>query len=753
MTVSDDMVIQDQSLKDFLNKPQLLYSSEWETTDLDNTMLYNFDINAAIEANPYWTNKIQGYALYRGTAVITLIMNANPFQQGKLLLHFLPYSGTSGLNYAMHSANKAAKRMQPCVELDCRDSGAVMKIPYINTTNFYNRVNAGGHWGGVSLSVFAPLKTGASGETKVGYSIYMHFEDFEFAAPIVPQSHASSKRYSAKTVSREHSVLSGGQVSKGLGLAAQVADSISVVPSLAPLTKPAAWVFRGFEALASHFGWSKTNMEEIPLPVVRTMNRFAAVSDGTDSAIPLALINTNRTTVSCANSLTDEDEMSFEYLKRISTVYKTITWSATDIAGDQLLSQEIDPFQFKEVSTKLVAGKTMTYGIGPPIYYLSNCFASYRGSIKLTIKLAKTEFHSGRLQIVYIPLRTGDIAVTPTTTNSTLALREIIDIRNGNEFTLHIPYLYQTNYVQTGTVMGNLYITVLNELRCPETSAQEIDILLYASGGDDFEYQGFCNTGLVSFTGQTFQNFTRVFSPQMDIKEVIDKPIGNSKVVSKSMDYAQQSFGEYFASVKQLLLRQSPVNFRTTSVATSTEQVGFYPFTCGVITMNNTTGVIESPNIGGDVFSFIANMYAFYRGGMSVQVLPANVGDVSAALYRVNFDTTQLELVPITFGYRGANAWNNLTARTMTNGVYTNDSAQATTVVEVPYYCTHKCSPVVNAPASDSKCVYAGTPSHGVCFGSSSASTFGSYGIRRAVRDDFQFSYFVGCPPIALSYV
>lgn len=758
--MSDDFAIKDQSLRDFLAKPQLLYNSTWTTSDTDNLQLYNFSIANLIETTSYWANKVQGYNLYRGTAVITLIMNANPFQQGKLLMHFLPYTATSGTDFSLHNVLKSSKRMQPCVELDCRDSGAVLKIPYITPFNFYNRAMAIGDWGNVYLSVFARLKTGAAGETDVGYSLYMHFEDFELAAPILPQSNASRKKYSSKTVARgEHHVLSGGVISKGLGLAAVVADTVSVIPQLTPLAKPASWVFRGLECLASHFGWSKANIEQLVQPVLRSQNRCAAISDGVDSSIPLALINSNRTTVSACNSITDEDEMSIDFLKKVSTVIATKTWNTTDANGTTLLTQEIDPFQFKETSTKVVSTHTMTYAVGPPVYYLSNVMTSYRGSIKLTIKFAKTEFHSGRLQVVYTPVPTSYITTAPTITNSTLSLREIIDLRNGNEFTLHIPYLQGSNYQPSGTPMGVVYITVLNELRCPETVAQSVDYLIYASGGDDFEFQGLCNDGLSDFTG-TFQNVVRVFSPQMDIKQVLDKPIGNSVVQTKGFEFAQQSFGESLASIKQLLQRMSAVYFISTSVGTSSSNVGFYPFTTGVLSLNASTGAIASPNIGGDMLSFLANMYRFYHGGMIVQYLGGNTGDVSAALYRINTSSTQLELIPQSFGSRGGNSWNNLTTKTMKCGIYTSDGAVATNPFEVPYYCHCKCSPVYNASAADSKATSATGvasslqyPTHGIEISASSATTIASYSLMRSGRDDFQLSYFIGCPPVALSYV
>lgn len=64
ITVADDMSIQDQTLADFLAKPQLIYNSTWTTSDADNLQLYNFSIANLIETTSYWANKVQGYNLY-----------------------------------------------------------------------------------------------------------------------------------------------------------------------------------------------------------------------------------------------------------------------------------------------------------------------------------------------------------------------------------------------------------------------------------------------------------------------------------------------------------------------------------------------------------------------------------------------------------------------------------------------------------------------------------------------------------------
>jgi len=140
-----------------------------------------------------------------------------------------------------------------------------------------------------------------------------------------------------------------------------------------------------------------------------------------------------------------------------------------------------------------------------------------------------------------------NVAITaPTTTgNSMLALRHIVDIRDGTEIELLLPYLVGTNYSITDSFSsssncsGQLDITVLNELRAPETCSTAMDILIYYSGGPDFEFAA------------PGRNNVYPFMPQM--ADLDCGVIGGDKKLVQNTTNAEQSIGELFSSVKQIL--------------------------------------------------------------------------------------------------------------------------------------------------------------------------------------------------------
>jgi len=85
---TDDLDVFNQRIADFLEKPFLQSTFTWNSTDTTNSVLATLSGIQALQANTLWVNKYQGYNLLRGNFHVRVIINANPFQQGRLLGHF-----------------------------------------------------------------------------------------------------------------------------------------------------------------------------------------------------------------------------------------------------------------------------------------------------------------------------------------------------------------------------------------------------------------------------------------------------------------------------------------------------------------------------------------------------------------------------------------------------------------------------------------------------------------------------------------
>ncbi len=766
---TDDITVKDMSVVDFMAKPLLAADFTWNTTQTVDTIIYAVSVDTLLQGNAYWANKIQGFAMYRGTACFKLMINPSPFQAGKLLVHWLPNvdfrSSVDPSFVAMHNLNICTKLQQPHVEIDCRDTAAEIHIPYVSPTEFVKGKSASEKidWGTIYISVLSPLAVGSSSPTTVDCGLYLWFEDFQLAGPCIPQAGGQKgkiKKFKVSTMSREAVGVSTKPISTALEYGAKAADSLSSVPVLSAFASTASWALRAASGVAGIFGWSKPMLETPPTAVTKQFNRYGAVADGADCSYPLGILPDNRVETTDVISIRDEDEMSFAFLKKVATVTDRATWLGSASSGTTLLSKTMYPLNNYVAGTTTYSTHTANWRVGPPSFYLANWFAYWRGSFKVLLKIVKTDFHSGRLQITWTPKGYGAVA-TPNLYNSLIAQRWIVDIRETNMIEIELPWFIAGNYLPVSQGSGVFDVIVLNELRYPETVSSGVELLFYVSGGDDFELAG---PGCSNTT-----NVPYPFSPQAGDQLIKSGAIDQSATKPHTLEPSTLSMGEIFTSVKQLLSRQGVLKLTTWNFDLG---VVVWPWTASVLSMNSTTGALQLPLLGGDAYCVLAPMYAMYRGSMKITLRTSEV-DLPSAGYTTGRNNSVVGVVNPTYVVEKPNTvdiigpWSNLPSRyyseaaitsytdyvTCNAGVAVSDSGNGVHAFSVPYYCPTKGSLTLqNTSGTKIPSLYSTPTAVLEMTGRGSTTTSSGCGFYRSAGDDFQFSYFLGAPPVIYSY-
>jgi hypothetical protein len=175
--------------------------------------------------------------------------------------------------------------------------------------------------------------------------------------------------------------------------------------------------------------------------------------------------------------------------------------------------------------------------------------------------------------------------------------------------------------------------------------------------------------------------------------------------------------------------------------------------------MNATTGENEYGVMGGDMYTFISAFYAFYRGGVKIGI---RHGSTTTGTTTVCVSPG----LPVIFGSgTGSNcpAWGptlispvqDSTCVTgsypgMGLGTYFSDVGNGSTYVKIPYYAPNKCSMPYNLSDKFLKDYHSPTTFLTVN-GINISATGTGFGLVRAIAEDFQFSFFIGTPPIIVS--
>lgn len=774
-----------QSLADFMAKPILVTSSELTTGSPANTELNKQPIGALL-SQTMWADKISGYTLVRGTACCKVTVNANPFQQGRLLLHYLPfvsnYDGTDGTNNMMsqgRNGNLCAKTQHPNVEMDIHDGSMILKIPYLAPSEWYDVNDGVFDWGTFYLDVLSPLQVGTAGAggNTVGYDIFYWFEDFEYSAPTNPQSGLTKF---ASPESTEQDGIADGPISSALNEVSKVATVLGDVPVLSSVAKPTAWAARFGSKLASAFGYSKPNIDTTCNAIVQRPFRNMANSEGQTQAEPLSLGSNPLVATSIDFGGTNLDEMSFDYIKTRKAFWQSLTWNNTDADGTVLLSTSINPSTAYNQESTAVTGYTMVSRNYAPYGLLSKCFHFWRGSIHVTLKMVKTPYHSGRIMITFVPNYNG-ASTAPTTSTSSYCLRQIVDIRERDEIEIELPYLLPTAWIGTNHNMGSFYIHVINKLKAPDNVQGDIKILVYTSGGPDFELSFPKEAQVVPVQTYSAFKFGQFLSPDEDIVYDLDSQISVQSGMNTNYAHPEQTdnlggdisygvitqndvanpdeclnacefgIGEKFTSLKQLVIRYSKV-YDNGSFLWNSAYSKFYAFTQGYFSPNPSVSTGSPGAILGDMYSLISSGYALHRGGIRYIFSESLANGVNVT---TSFDEADTVFATNTPDANSAVAFTNswsLTKKNSSNFVTFNDVSKGVEVL-VPQYNTCLSRPLFPAQkitANPSNLNGLGFPYQQLALQFKTAPT--NLQVSRAGAEDTQFGLFIGFPNIFNSY-
>lgn len=747
-------------IKEFMAKPMLIYQTTWNHTDAANAVINtpNSFIGTFMNSVAPWAHKLEGFTLCRGTAKLRLVLNATPFQAGMLLLHFLPGDQMLTTNLTMYNISLALKVQQPGIAISCRDTAVELTIPYVNPFDWYNLTNSTNDWGQWFISVLSPLVVDAAGPQTADITVYLSFEDFEVAAPACIQGKKITGRKVSKAEQESEALQSGGPITKALRVANEVADALTVVPLLNYWAQPVAWATDLAAGIASWFGFSKPTQNTAAMYTIHQNNRYEITTDGADPGIPLAYRSDNRLRILTDVTGRPDDEMCFEFLKRVevlalpgatsansySLFWVTNQASGTNLAGNPML---LTPLNLRVTGSTTDGAHVSGWAVGGPIAYLAPYFSHWRGSFRVRMKFVKTQFHTGRLQITWTPGH--NVINAPDLNTSILSLREIVDISICDEVMFELPYLLDAPYCATYTgndsyyTSGRFDVIVLNELRAPETVSSIVEILLFWSGGDDFEFNGGALTS--EMWQPAYQAHSKSLIPHID-PECNLGSMGDSKSMPHIVDFSASCFGEAFVSVKQILARYYPIF--VPSVAN--KNALYYPW--GSSIQASTSSGITIPAVFGDPYNNIAVMYRLFRGGARVGFYIPDISGgqdiVLGTLVNVNcFGPTDSTFV----------LKNLATAGGTTLGPVVNSNAthhadpQNNHFYQIPYMNKLRASYVVPDSINDAW-VADSTKSQSALYINTVNNNLSAFTLTRSFNDDFQLSYFIGCPPVMISH-
>lgn len=176
---------------------------------------------------------------------------------------------------------------------------------------------------------------------------------------------------------------------------------------------------------------------------------------------------------------------------KIPALLNTVEWDKTTASATKLWECLVCP---------MFAPVTNYESLNTPLSYYSKFFRKWRGSLDYTIEVVSTAMHQGQLFIAFNP-QVSNTATEVSRDKLRTCPYTIMDVSTTRRLTQRITYLGENDYKSTvemppqnelaipfSSVVGSLYIYVQNKLMAPSTVSSKVDVNVYVSAGDDFEF-------------------------------------------------------------------------------------------------------------------------------------------------------------------------------------------------------------------------------------------------------------------------
>jgi hypothetical protein len=687
----------------------------------------NFQPSAGL-GQKMWLSRLNAFQGFRATVVLEFKINVQRFCQGRLMAYYIPgQQSTNSFEAKSHRFDLTTKTQLPGVQINVnRDSTVKMRIPYVSPWPAYDlqfrlpngqagtMETAAGVMGTVYLGVYAPLQNTLDTFT---VSVWQHFEDVElFNTAYAPQSGLNAQDQEAPK----------GTLSKTLNTVADAARVLTKIPSLSSIAGTTEWFTRASSRAASAFGFSAPFVESDPLRISGLQNPYTANSDGPRPEIKLGLSNSAKTEVLPGFAGNDLDEMNIEYLANRPAYIDRLTWSKADAVDASLFSYNLQPSTFSRNYT--IQGGTVSTFV--PIAYLARYFNLWRCDFVFTIKVVKTEFHMGRLELVFNP----GIASAISTSAKTYMSRVILDLKESDTFVVKIPYTSLTPFMNSNEYYGVAQLNVNTPLSAPGTVTSSLDILVEVSA----ENVAFAQPVPVSFSPVNGDDTG--FTPQSGLGDAEVAPrekiliMPGLKSSTRAIHDLRFTNPEACMSIKQLLSRFCIPQDDMTAFSTA-RTITFLPFTIGGYSQIGTTTVYQTGPFSGDLVSAFSSLFAIRRG--SVRMFFNGKASDDSVVTMASIDST----APL----------NSITSTATVSSAIFNRAPDDRNVsgaglyVNVPQYSkTHSfgCQTVFG---SGTRSIDSGEPTVTVSYSNATAIGAGFTWARMA-GDDYQLGFFIGVP-------
>jgi len=745
------------SITDFLATPRLPSQGviTWTTAQSVGTEIGFLPFPQVFFQSDMVRKKISNFRfLYPGISCIRLVVNANRFAVGRLLLVWEPCPNQRG--YMSPIDEITSWSAYPHAEYDVGFSNEItMKMPFVADRLWYDLVSDNFQYGGLRVFVLNQLRV-ASGSNNANVKIWCWLEDVQIAvrtynpnsvlsietqafrdyrerSPTVDNHHRRKIKYKS---SESNTMSRSGVISGPLWMIGRAAGAAAkVIPApYSFIGNAIEWASKLGSYAASALGYSRPQSHRVVTPMVEYPGLGYTNYNGLENGAMLAADALNSLNVDHTVFGTTADEMDISYICSQSCFLENLTWSTVDTPNTILGIYNVNPGLSRGTASANVFTPTL-------LAYVASMFRYWRGSIQFDFSVVGNAFYSGTLGFTYVPGIFFPANPTHVTNDMLETLpRMICDLRETTECSVTCDFTSKWEYLRTYIsdeppydvryCTGTLICYVVNPLVAPDTVPSTIDINVWVCS-KEMEFAIPTNyqesqrripnrTGLPNFADDEIETQGLDDSAPEGIVKPDNHTHDFVSMVSDSTLAAQLCIGEKITNLRQLTRRFGYLGERV---------IGTDPSECNYLDAHYIN--FDDPSYNCEApYAYIAQIYAFFRGSMKYKLYSLENGDHGWIRAIVFSKTTS----PTREG--SFDAQERLMRFEHTHFLHVNPFMEFT----VPYYTNVHVRLLTNAPRN----VASNIPAF---YSNEERNTM----IYSALGDDSSFGYLVGPPYIRIA--
>lgn len=759
----------DTSLANFFARPIVARTYTWTPLQASPfTAIFNPWTD--FFGNPRVINRINNYALMRANVHVRFMINGNGFYYGRLMADYWPLNVnddvTSAATLAPENAIQASQRMKCFIDPSSCCSQE-MYLPFVFTKDGISVVNA--EWtglGSIYVRELQGLKHANASTQPLTITVMVWATDVQMSMP-------TSSDSSALIAQAGDEYASAGPVEATATAVAAMAGAVTEVPLIGKYARATQMAARSAAKAASIMGWSRP-AEIAPAKDMRPkfVSDLAPAGAG-DNVSKLSVDSKQEVTIDPnVIGISLPDELSIASIAARETWLTSMPWTVTKVAGDLLWNARVSP------QTMYTTGGQYFM---PACMFAVHPFQYWRGKMRYRFQIVASDYHKGRLRIVWDPNYVESL-------ESNVQFTKIIDISEERDVTIEVDWGQTQHYLPlTSTANasaqfrttpafptpssyanGVLGVYVLNDLATPNSTVNnDISINVFISAVD---LEVAVPRPLLTFAN-SYAATVQAGEGQMDMDSSNDPGCGpavSEYTMGHDPDEAEDSlvyFGERVVSFRQLLKRYNEHSSFIIANTSGTIPAVWSPiFTDMPFYYGYNNAALHSPTVAGK-FSYVSNTLLHYlapafvamRGSQRSKYVvstttPGAAGQLTVA--RTQGLVFNLPVAPTSLAITSQSAYARLAnvARTdcLPGAATTSVAQQPFLEVEFPYY-----KPVRFDEARSVKQVPAFTQSpfsntHQVELTLAPGTTPVVLTRYTGVGEDFSLMWFQGCPPLTL---